>query len=109
MGWNPTIPDKFGDNLHWGLLVVEQDPEQNISKEVFEHSWDAIISRIAIVETPWIQTILKGDGSITTNTGTDKRLHIYLQAKNPAQGQGWIEDHLDRKNRKQKLENFLQS
>ena len=49
-----------------GLLVVEQDPEQNISKEVFEHSWDAIISRIAIVETPWVQTILEGDGSITT-------------------------------------------
>lgn len=49
---SPTIPDKFGDNLHDGLLVVEQDTEQNISKEVFEHSYDAFISKIAIVETP---------------------------------------------------------
>lgn len=104
---SPTIPDKFGDNLHWGLLIVEQDPEQNISKEVFKRSWDAIISRIAIVETPWVQTILNGDGSITTNRGTDKRLHVYLQAKNPAQGENWIEDHLKREQRKQRLENFL--
>ena len=104
---SPTIPDKFGDNLHWGLLIVEQDPEQNISKEVFKRSWDAIISRIAIVETPWVQTVLNGDGSITTNRGTDKRLHVYLQAKNPAQGENWIEDHLKREQRKQRLENFL--
>lgn len=104
---SPTIPDKFGDNLHWGLLIVEQDPEQNISKEVFKRSWDAIISRIAIVETPWVQTVLNGDGSITTNRGTDKRLHVYLQAKNPAQGENWIEDHLKREQRKQCLENFL--
>lgn len=104
---SPTIPDKFGDNLHWGLLIVEQDPEQNISKEVFKCSWDAIISRIAIVETPWVQTVLNGDGSITTNRGTDKRLHVYLQAKNPAQGENWIEDHLKREQRKQRLENFL--
>ena len=106
---SPTIPDKFGDNLHWGLLVVEQDPEQNISKEVFKRSWDAIISRIAIVETPWVQTILEGDGSITTNRGTDKRLHVYLQAKNPAQGEWSLEEQLNRENRKQRLENFLQS
>lgn len=106
---SPTIPDKFGDNLHWGLLIVEQDPEQNISKEVFKRSWDAIISRIAIVETPWVQTVLNGDGSITTNRGTDKRLHVYLQAKNPAQGENWIEDHLKREQRKQRLENFLKS
>lgn len=104
---SPTIPDKFGDNLHWGLLIVEQDLEQNISKEVFKRSWDAIISRIAIVETPWVQTVLNGDGSITTNRGTDKRLHVYLQAKNPAQGENWIEDHLKREQRKQRLENFL--
>lgn len=106
---SPTIPDRLGDNLHDGLLVVEQDPEQNISKEVFKRSWEAIISRIAIVETPWVQTILEGDGSITTNTGTDKRLHVYLQAKNPAQGEGWIEDSLRREQRKQRLENFLKS
>ena len=106
---SPTIPDKFGDNLHDGLLVVEQDTEQNISKEVFKRSWDAIISRIAIVETPWVQTILEGDGSITTNKGTDTRLHVYLQAQNPAQGEYWIENHLDRENRKQRLENFLKS
>lgn len=104
---SPTIPDKFGDNLHWGLLVVEQDPEQNISKEVFEHSWDAIISRIAIVETPWVQTILEGDGSITTKKGTDTRLHVYLQALNPKQGQDWIEDRLKMQNRKQQLNDFL--
>lgn len=104
---SPTIPDKFGDNLHDRLLVVEQDTEQNISKEVFKRSWDAIISRIAIVETPWVQTVLNGDGSITTNRGTDKRLHVYLQAKNPAQGENWIEDHLKREQRKQRLENFL--
>lgn len=104
---SPTIPDKFDDNLHWGLLIVEQDPEQNISKEVFKRSWDAIISRIAIVETPWVQTVLNGDGSITTNRGTDKCLHVYLQAKNPAQGENWIEDHLKREQRKQRLENFL--
>ena len=104
---SPTIPDKFGDNLHWGLLVVEQDPEQNISKEVFEHSWDAIISKIAIVETPWVQTILEGDGSITTKRGTDKRLHVYLQAPNPKQGQDWIEDRLKREHRKQQLNDFL--
>lgn len=106
---SPTIPDKFGDNLHWGLLVVEQDPEQNISKEVFKRSWDAIISRIAIVETPWVQTILEGDGSITTNRGTDKRLHVYLQAENPEQGVWSFEDQLNRENRKQRLKNFLQS
>ena len=106
---SPTIPDKFGDNLHDGLLVVEQDPEQNISKEVFKRSWDAVISRIAIVETPWVQTILEGDGSITTHKGTDTRLHVYLQAQNPAQGEYWIEDYLDRENRKQRLENFLKS
>ena len=104
---SPTIPDKFGDNLHWGLLVVEQDTEQNISKEVFEHSWDAIISKIAIVETPWVQTILEGDGSITTKRGTDKRLHVYLQATNPKQGQDWIEDRLKMQNRKQQLNDFL--
>lgn len=104
---SPTIPDKFGDNLHWGLLVVEQDPEQNISKEVFEHSWDAIISRIVIVETPWVQTILEGDGSITTKKGTDTRLHVYLQALNPKQGQDWIEDRLKMQNRKQQLNDFL--
>lgn len=104
---SPTIPDKFGDNLHWGLLVVEQDPEQNISKEVFEHSWDAIISKIAIVETPWVQTILEGDGSITTKRGTDKRLHVYLQATNPKQGQDWIEDRLKMQNRKQQVNDFL--
>ena len=34
------------------MPVQEEVPEQNISKEVFERSWDAIISRIAIVETP---------------------------------------------------------
>lgn len=106
---SPTIPDKFGDNLHDGLLVVEQDTEQNISKEVFEHSWDAIISRIAIVETPWVQTILEGDGSITTTRGTDKRLHVYLQAENPEQGVWSFEDQLNRENRKQRLKNFLQS
>lgn len=106
---SPTIPDRFGDNLHDGLLVVEQDPEQNISKEVFERSWDAIISRIAIVETPWIQTVLNGDGSITTNRGTDKCLHVYLQAKNPEQGEWSLEEHLNREQRKQRLENFLQS
>ena len=106
---SPTIPDKFGDNLHDGLLVVEQDTEQNISKEVFERSWDAIISRIAIVETPWIQTVLNGDGSITTNRGTDKRLHVYLQAENPEQGLFCIEESLKREQRKQRLENFLQS
>ena len=106
---SPTIPDKFGDNLHWGLLVVEQDPEQIISKEVFKRSWDAVISRIAIVETPWVQTVLNGDGSITTHKGTDTRLHVYLQAQNPAQGEYWIEDYLDRENRKQRLENFLKS
>lgn len=104
---SPTIPDKFGDNLHWGLLVVEQDPEQNISKEVFEHSWDAIISKIAIVETPWVQTILEGDGSITTHRGSDKRLHVYLQAPNPKQGQDWVEDRLKMQNRKQQLNDFL--
>lgn len=104
---SPTIPDKFGDNLHWGLLVVEQDPEQNISKEVFEHSWDTIISRIAIVETPWVQTILEGDDSITTKRGTDKRLHVYLQVPNPKQGQDWIEDRLKREQRKQQLNDFL--
>ena len=106
---SPTIPDRLGDNLHDGLLVVEQDPEQNISKEVFERSWDAVISRIAIVETPWVQTVLNGDGSITTNRGTDKRLHVYLQAKNPEQGVWSLEDQLNRENRKQRLENFLQS
>ena len=106
---SPTIPDKFGDNLHWGLLVVEQDPEQNISKEVFKRSWDAIISRIAIVETPWVQTILEGDGSITTNKGTDTRLHVYLQTKNPDLGLFCIEDRLRREQRKQRLENFLKS
>lgn len=106
---SPTIPDKFGDNLHDGLLVVEQDTKQNISKEVFKRSWDAVISRIAIVETPWVQTILEGDGSITTHKGTDTRLHVYLQAQNPAQGENWIEDYLDRENRKQRLENFLKS
>ena len=104
---SPTIPDKFGDNLHWGLLVVEQDPEQNISKEAFEHCWDAIISKIAIVETPWVQTILEGNGSITTKRGTDKRLHVYLQAPNPKQGQDWIEDRLKREHRKQQLNDFL--
>ena len=106
---SPTIPDKFGDNLHWGLLIVEQDPEQNISKEVFKRSWDAIISRIAIVETPWVQTILEGDGSITTNKGTDTRLHVYLQTKNPDLGLFCIEDRLRREQRKQRLENFLKS
>ena len=106
---SPTIPDRLDDNLHDGLLVVEQDPEQNISKEVFERSWDAVISRIAIVETPWVQTVLNGDGSITTNRGTDKRLHVYLQAKNPEQGVWSLEDQLNRENRKQRLENFLQS
>ena len=30
---SPTIPDRLGDNLHDGLLVVEQDPEQDISKK----------------------------------------------------------------------------
>ena len=54
-----------------------------------------------------MQTVLNGDGSITTNRGTDKRLHVYLQAKNPAQGENWIEDHLKREQRKQRLENFL--
>lgn len=106
---SPTIPDKFGDNLHDGLLVVEQDTEQNISKEVFKRSWDAVISRIAIVETPWVQTVLNGDGSITTNRGTDKRLHVYLQAENPEQGVWSLEDQLNRENRKQRLKNFLQS
>ena len=106
---SPTILDKFGDNLHDGLLVVEQDTEQNISKEVFKHSWNAVISRIAIVETPWVQTVLNGDGSITTNRGTDKRLHVYLQAENPEQGVWSLEDQLNRENRKQRLKNFLQS
>lgn len=104
---SPTILDKFGDNLHDGLLVVEQDTEQNISKEVFEHSWSTIISRITIVETPWVQTVLNGDGSITTNRGTDKRLHVYLQAENPEQGVWSFEDQLNRENRKQRLNNFL--
>ena len=39
--------------------------------------------------------------------GTDKRLHVYLQATNPKQGQDWIEDRLKMQNRKQQLNDFL--
>lgn len=64
------------------------------------------ISRIDIVDKDWE---LEGDGSITTNKGTDTRLHVYLQTKNPDLGLFCIEDRLRREQRKQRLENFLKS
>lgn len=35
------------------------------------------ISRIAIVDTPWTQTLVKKNGKTVTRTGVDRRLHVY--------------------------------
>ena len=92
-----------------GFLLSNKTLNKIFQKNIFEHCWDANISRIAIVETPWIQTILEGDGSITTNRGTDTRLHVYLKATNSKQGEFWMENHLKREQQKQQLQNFLES
>lgn len=68
-GYNPPT--------HNSLLVIQPDKQACIPQEVLIHCHRMTISRIAIVETPWTQEIVKKNGKIHTKHGVDRRLHVY--------------------------------
>lgn len=74
---SPTVIDEHGDMLHDALLVVELDPRNESLENVMNYCEYVTISRIAIVDTPWTQTLVKKNGKTVTKTGVDRRLHVY--------------------------------
>ena len=74
---SPTVVDEYGDNLHDALLVVEHDKQHESLENIASYCQYVTISRIAIVDTPWTQTLVKKNGKTVTNTGIDRRLHVY--------------------------------
>lgn len=74
---SPTVIDKCGDNLHDALLVVEHDKQHESLENIAKYCQYVTISRIAIVDTPWTQTLVKKNGKTVTKTGIDRRLHVY--------------------------------
>lgn len=74
---SPTVVDEYGDNLHDALLVVEHDKQHASLENIASYCQYVTISRIAIVDTPWTQTLVKKNGKTVTRTGVDRRLHVY--------------------------------
>lgn len=74
---SPTVVDECGDNLHDALLVVEHDKKYETLENIAKHCRYVTISRIAIVDTPWTQKLIKKNGKTMTKTGVDRRLHVY--------------------------------
>ena len=62
---------------HNSLLVVQPDKQACVPQELLLRCRHYTISRIAIVETPWTQEIVKKNGKIHTKHGVDRRLHVY--------------------------------
>lgn len=77
--FSPTKYDEWLDNLHDALLVVEHDNKSSVSEDIARYSDYVTISRIAIVETPWTRTLVKKNGETVTDTGVDRRLHVYTR------------------------------
>ena len=74
---SPTVVDEYGDNLHDALLVVEHDKQHASLENIASYCQYVTISRIAIVDTPWTQTLVKKNYETVTKTGVDRRLHVY--------------------------------
>lgn len=62
---------------HNSLLVIQHDKQACVPQELLLRCHHYTISRIAIVETPWTQEIVKKNGKIHTKHGVDRRLHVY--------------------------------
>lgn len=61
------------------MLVVEHDNKSSVSEDIGRYSDYITISRVSIVETPWIRTLVKKNGETVTDTGVDRRLHVYTR------------------------------
>ena len=77
--FSPTKYDEYLDNLHDALLVVEHDSNSGVSEDVAKYCNYITISRVAIMETPWTRTLVKKNGATVTDTGVDRRLHVYIR------------------------------
>ncbi len=77
--FSPTKYDEYLDNLHDALLVVEHDSKSGVSEDVARYCDYITISRVAIMETPWTRTLVKKNGETVTDTGVDRRLHVYIR------------------------------
>lgn len=60
------------------LLVIQPDKQACIPQELLLRCRLMTISRIAIVETPWTQKIVKKNGHTSIKQGADRRLHVYF-------------------------------
>lgn len=104
---SPTVPDEYGDNLHYGLLVVEHDKNSNVDVDVARRCQFIKVSRIAIVETPWTHEIVKKNGEVLVERGTDRRLHIYTIPLDVQTGISLIERDREVAATERKLDEFL--
>ena len=104
---SPTKYDEYGDNLHSGLLVVERDPNSDVSDEIASRCWYVGISRIAIVETPWTQEVVMKNGEVRIDRGVDRRLHVYTIPLDVEWGKRKLERELEIERVNQKLGDFL--
>lgn len=89
------------------LLIVEYDTQACIPQELLLRCLRMTISRIAIVETPWIQEIVKKNGKIHTKHGVDRRLHVYTTPVDVKDGMKRLKHATEMSELKRKLKDFV--
>ena len=104
---SPTEIDKYGDCLHDGLLVVEHDKQACVPQELLLRCRHYTISRIAIVETPWTQEVVKKNGNVRIKQGVDRRLHVYIIPVDIERAEKRIEHDLEVSETARKLKDFI--
>lgn len=92
---------------HNSLLVIQPDKQICIPQEVLIHCHRMTISRIAIMETPWIQKIVKKNGKVHTKHGVDRRLHVYTMPVDIEDGKKRLNHASEMSETKRKLKDFV--
>lgn len=89
------------------LLVIQPDKQACIPQELLLRCRLMTISRIAIVETPWTQEVVKKNGKIHTKHGVDRRLHVYTMPVDIEDGMKRVKRDLEVSEINRKLKEFV--
>ena len=92
---------------HNSLLVIQTDKQACIPQELLLRCRHYTISRIAIVETPWTQEVVKKNGNVHIKHGVDRRLHVYIIPIDVKSAKKRLEYDLEVSETSRKLRDFV--
>ena len=92
---------------HNSLLVIRPDKQACIPQELLLRCRLMTISRIAIVETPWTQKVVKKNGHTSIKQGVDRRLHVYTMPVDVEDCMKRLSHSLEMSELKRKLKDFV--